>query len=50
MKTKRLRCTCKHEYQDRRYGPQVRVHNKMVTPKDHPDQYRCTVCGEERTG
>jgi len=34
-----------HEYQDKRYGINIRVVNE--TTKLHPTQYRCTVCGKE---
>lgn len=36
-----LRCTCKHEFQDKRYGKGKRVFNKTTTG------YRCTVCKRE---
>ena len=38
-----LKCSCKHAYQDKRYGPGKRVHNKCRTGK-----YRCTVCGDTK--
>ncbi len=31
-------CGCKHEFQDKLYGPQMRVKNKCKAG------YRCTVC------
>ncbi len=34
-------CTCKHEYQDTKYGKGMRVKNSMH------GGYRCTVCGKE---
>lgn len=34
-------CTCKNEYQDKRYGKQMRVHT-LGGKKD--DEARCTVC------
>ena len=37
------RCTCKHNWQDRKYGKGKRVKN--VTTKG----YRCTVCGTENS-
>lgn len=37
-------CTCKHEYQDSKYGKQKRVHNKMVTATGAPEKAKCTVC------
>lgn len=36
------KCNCKSDFQDKRYGPQRRVHN--VTTKG----VRCTVCGSEK--
>lgn len=34
-----MKCTCKHEFQDQTYGPQMRVHNVS------PDGLAfCTVC------
>ena len=36
-------CTCKHEFQDKKYGENKRVMNK--TGKG----YRCTVCGKDKT-
>jgi predicted SprT family Zn-dependent metalloprotease len=41
--TKILACTCKHEFQDQRYGPGMRVHN----PRKEKT-YACTVCGREK--
>ena len=38
MATKK--CTCKHAYQDQRYGEGKRVHNELA----HGKGYRCTVC------
>jgi hypothetical protein len=36
------RCFCKSEYQDQKYGPGMRVMNRMEDGK-----VRCTVCGKE---
>jgi len=36
-----LPCTCKHDYQDREHGRNMRVHN----PCNYG--YRCSVCGHE---
>lgn len=36
------KCTCKHSWQDKKYGKQNRIVNK--TEKGH----RCTVCSQER--
>ena len=35
-------CSCKHEFQDRVYGPGKRLHNPCK------NGYRCTVCGHVR--
>ena len=40
-----IQCTCKHEFQDNRYGPGKRLHNELGVPKDG-NHYRCTVCGK----
>jgi len=37
-----LKCNCKHDYQDKRYGPGRRVHNLCV--KGGKVAHRCTVC------
>lgn len=42
-----LACSCKHAYQDRRYGAGRRLHNP-VNKKENT--YRCTVCKTEHTG
>lgn len=39
-----LRCTCKHEYQDKIHGRGLRVHTMKADKK-----YVCTVCRTERT-
>ncbi len=39
--TKILECFCTHEYQDKRYGKNKRLHNPTK------DGYRCTVCKRE---
>ena len=35
------KCTCNHDFQDKRYGKAKRVMNKCAKP----GEYRCTVCG-----
>ena len=40
-------CTCRHPFQDQKYGTGLRVHNQMQVVKGAPAQYRCTVCGHE---
>ena len=42
------KCTCEHKYQDEVYGKKNRIHNEM-NPKEVPQKYRCTVCGNVRT-
>jgi len=39
-------CKCKHEFQDKRYGKQMRVHNKAR--KQREEGWRCTVCGDKK--
>lgn len=39
------KCSCVHEFQDKRYGKGKRVHT--YSSKD--DEYRCTVCGLAKT-
>jgi hypothetical protein len=38
------KCGCDHKYQDEKYGPGMRVHNKCVK-KGTSTPWRCTVCG-----
>lgn len=38
-----MKCECRHEFQDAKYGTGMRVH----TPKK-TGGWRCTVCGKER--
>lgn len=44
--TKIVRCSCKHEFQDREYGNGMRVCNGK-NKGNKPDGWRCTVCGKE---
>jgi hypothetical protein len=39
-----LNCTCVHDYQDKRYGKNRRVHNAKKS-KAGGIEYGCTVCG-----
>ena len=39
-------CTCKHEFQDKRYGQGKRVFNKKADKSS--SGYKCTVCGSEK--
>ncbi len=36
-------CGCENEYQDKKYGKHIRVHNEFNKG------WRCTVCGKEKT-
>ena len=36
-------CKCNHEFQDKQYGKNSRLHNKTTKG------YRCTVCGSEKS-
>lgn len=38
-----MECSCRHEYQDSKYGKNKRVHNPCKAAKGV--NYRCTVCG-----
>jgi hypothetical protein len=46
--TKVLKCGCKHEYQDKKYGSGNRVHNEVGNVTKNGGQWRCTVCGKVR--
>ena len=37
------KCNCQSEYQDKKYGPGMRVHN--VGKKGGTKSAKCTVCG-----
>jgi len=39
-------CTCRHEYQDEKYGKGMRVFNPRM-PSGKLGGWRCTVCGRE---
>ncbi len=43
-----LRCSCKHEFQDERYGRGMRVHNPCSDKGPRSGQATCTVCGVAR--
>ena len=48
-RTKIFKCSCKHDYQDQKYGPGMRLHNGK-NPNGGPDRgWRCTVCSKEIT-
>ncbi len=44
-----LKCSCKHEYQDKKYGKGNRVHNALASKSGRLQEYRCTVCGDVKT-
>ena len=48
--TKILPCKCDHDYQDKKYGPHMRLMNLADQRGKSPGRYRCTVCGSERQG
>jgi len=39
---------CKHEWQDKKYGPGKRLHN-LKKAGTGSQEYTCTVCRKERT-
>ena len=41
------KCECKHSYQDKKYGEQMRIHNRAKGP-NNTILWRCTVCGKEK--
>lgn len=41
-------CSCKHEFQDRTYGPGRRVHNKAKSKAKSLVDWVCTVCGDRK--
>jgi hypothetical protein len=43
-KTKIAKCSCKHDFQDARYGKGNRVFNYC----SKTDKWRCTVCKKEK--
>lgn len=46
---KRVRpCTCRHAFQDERYGRGLRLHTQTPGSKTTGPKLRCTVCGTER--
>jgi hypothetical protein len=40
-------CNCTSEYQDKKYGKGIRIHNACGASKGNPG-YRCTVCGNQK--
>jgi len=35
------KCTCKHKYQDKKYGKKMRIHNEC---NQQNGVWRCTIC------
>ena len=46
--TKIIKCTCKNEYQDEKYGKGMRDHNAKIEPDKNG--YKCTVCEKINRG
>ena len=46
--TKIIKCNCKNDYQDEKYGKNMRVHNSTADTKKNG--YRCTVCEKLNKG
>mgnify|MGYP003985295631 FL=1 len=40
------KCTCKHKFQDEKYGPNQRVHNFALKGNQGHAGWRCTVCSD----
>jgi hypothetical protein len=45
--TKNIKCACDHEFQDKTYGKQVRVHNKRTSKEN---EWKCTICQKINKG
>jgi hypothetical protein len=43
MAMKVLPCNCENEYQDRKYGKYMRLHNSKLK-----EGWRCTNCGKDK--
>jgi len=44
--TARVLCTCEHEFQDKKYGKNVRVANATSRQDSTFVEVRCTVCSK----
>lgn len=42
--TKIAKCNCNHEFQDERYGRNMRLMNQAPIKGGNMDRYKCTVC------
>lgn len=50
MTTATQECVCKSEFQDKVYGKNKRLHNRINSPIKHGgNNWRCTVCGRQCT-
>jgi hypothetical protein len=45
-----IKCNCKHEFQDKKYGNGMRVHNYALKLRSNGGKpgYRCTICKNEK--
>jgi hypothetical protein len=41
---KKLKCNCKHSFQDKEHGKGIRVHNFAPKGNQGSPGWRCTVC------
>jgi len=48
MATAIMVCTCKHDFQDKKYGRKRRVFNSKADRK--MNMWNCTSCGKDRSG
>lgn len=46
--TRIMPCKCQHEYQDKKYGKGMRVHNKGGSSKTQSAVWVCSVCGARK--
>ena len=44
--TKVMKCTCTHDYQDKKYGKGNRIFNELS--EKNTKNWRCTVCKAEK--
>lgn len=42
-------CSCEHDFQDKAYGKQMRLHNVGKDINSETVQVTCTVCGKQST-
>ena len=46
--TYKIHCKCKHAFQDKTYGPQVRIATPCKGAPAGQQKVRCTVCGSQQ--